>query len=260
MPPTPWLSRYATHIPHKRFCCRRNPALEVQLIPLRSMAWAVLPFIFLPGGAPARAQAGTTAQIRFTYENPKLQPHKYVLTVGEDGTGHFRSQAGPAISDGQGVAAESPVESLDRPIHISKAVRESMFASARKNKLFAIACDDGGKNIAFQGTKTLAYEGPEGQGSCTYNWSKLSQIEKLTDQFEAIATTLDEGSKLQRQYEHGRLSLDTELELLDQMVREGRAIEVENIAPLLRTIAGDDAVLHRVQRRARALLQAAKED
>jgi hypothetical protein len=44
------------------------------------------------------------------------------------------------------------------------------------------------------------------------------------------------------------------------MVRDGRAIEVENIAPLLRTIAGDDAVLQRVQRRARALLQAAKED
>ena len=52
----------------------------------------------------------------------------------------------------------------------------------------------------------------------------------------------------------------TELELLDQMVRDGRAIEVENIAPLLRTIAGDDAVLQRVQRRARALLQAVKED
>ena len=118
----------------------------------------------------------------------------------------------------------------------------------------------GRKNIAYQGTKTLAYEGPEGQGSCTYNWSKLSQIDKLTDQFEAIAATLDEGSKLQRQYEHGRLSLDTELELLDQMVRDGRAIEVENIAPLLRTIAGDDAVLQRVQRRARALLQAVKED
>ena len=71
---------------------------------------------------------------------------------------------------------------------------------------------------------------------------------------------MDEGSKLQRQYEHGRLSLDTELEFLVQMVQDKRAIEVENIAPILRTLAGDDAVLKRVQRRARALLAGAKRD
>ncbi len=227
---------------------------------LRSMVWAVLPLVIAPGAYPAAGlgrDGSAVAQIRFTYDNPKLQPPKYALTVGEDGNGHFRSEpGGPPPADGQSM----PTEALDRPIHVSKVVRESMFAAARKSKLFAITCEDGGKNIAYQGTKTLAYEGPEGQGSCTYNWSKLSQIDKLTDQFEAIAATLDEGSKLQRQYEHGRLSLDTELELLDQMVRDGRAIEVENIAPILRTLAGDDAVLQRVQRRARALLEAAKED
>jgi uncharacterized protein YcbK (DUF882 family) len=139
-------------------------------------------------------------------------------------------------------------------------MREAMFATARKNKLFAFACDDGAKNIAFQGTKTLQYEGPEGQGSCTYNWSKSPQLDKLTDQFEAIAATLDEGSKLERQYEHGRLSLDAELETLDQMVRDGRALELENIAPILQTLAGDEAVLQRVQRRSRALLAQAKSD
>jgi hypothetical protein len=227
---------------------------------LRNMVWAVLPLVIAPSTHSAVGlgrDGSAVAQIRFTYENPKLQPPKYAVTVGEDGNGHFRSEAGgPPPADGESM----PAEAQDRPIHVSKAVRESIFATARKNKLFAIACDDRAKNIAYQGTKTLAYEGPEGQGSCTYNWSKLSQIDKLTDQFEAIAATLDEGSKLQRQYEHGRLSLDTELDILDQMVREGRAIEVENIAPLLRTIAGDDAVLQRVQRRARALLQAAKED
>jgi hypothetical protein len=65
---------------------------------------------------------------------------------------------------------------------------------------------------------------------------------------------------LQRQYEHGRLSLDSEMEILEQMVHDGRAIELENIAPLLQTLAGDEAVLQRVQRRARALLEVAKSD
>jgi len=227
----------------------------VELIPLRSTVWAVLPFLFVLGGPPVAAQGGTQAQIRFTYENPKLQPPKYVVTVGEDGSGHFTSEGG-GPTDGITMSSEPQ----DRPIHISKALREAMFTTARKNKLFAISCDDGGKNIAFQGNKTLEYDGPEGKGSCMYNWSKNAQIDKLTDQFEAIAATLDEGGKLQRQYEHGRLSLDSEIEILEQMVHDGRATELENIAPILETLAGDEAVLQRVQRRARALLQGAKSD
>jgi hypothetical protein len=221
------------------------------------MAWAVLPLVVALSGRPVIAQGAGPAQIRFIYENPQLQPPKYVVTVGEDGTGHYRSEGGgPASNDLQNM----PADPQDRPIHISKALREAMFATARKNKLFAVSCDDGAKNIAFQGTKTLQYEGPEGRGSCTYNWSKNAQIDKLTDQFQGVVTTLDEGSKLQRQYEHGRLSLDTELEFLEQLVHEGRAIELENIAPILQTLAGDEAVLQRVQRRARALLAEAKSD
>jgi hypothetical protein len=228
------------------------------------MVWGLLPFVVAPSTLPATAvgrdrlpDAETTAQIRFTYENPKLQPQKYVLTVREDGTGRFQSDGGgPAPKDAETMAAEPE----DRPIHISKELREAMFASARKNKLFAFACEDGAKNIAFQGTKTLEYKGPEGTGSCVYNWSKSSQINKLTEQFEAMAVTMDEGSKLKREYEHGRLSLDAELEFLDQMVRDGQALEVENIAPVLQAIAGDEAVLQRVQRRARALLEGVRND
>jgi hypothetical protein len=239
-------------IAHRRFRCRQTPALEAPLNPLRSIAWAVLPLVFSVQTLAANQSPG--AQIRFTYDNPKL-PAKYFVTVEEDGDGRFRSEeSGP--SDGASMSSEPQ----DRPIHVSKSLRDAMFATARKNKLFAFSCDDGGKNVAFQGTKTLEYEGPEGKGSCVYNWSKNAQIDKLTDQFEAIAATLDEGGKLQREYEHGRLSLDAEMETLEQMVHDGRAIQVQNIAPILQTLANDDAVLQRVQRRARALLEAAKSE
>jgi hypothetical protein len=213
-----------------------------------------LPLMLLVSALPLAAQ---TAVIRFTYENPKLQPPKYVLTVQEDGNGHYRSEAGgPASDDPQNISPGPQ----DRNIHISKTLRDSLFAGARKNKLFAMHCEDPEKNIAFQGTKTLEYEGPEGKGSCIYNWSKNAQINKLTEQFEAVAVTLEEGGKLQKQYEHGRLSLDAEIEYLDQSVHDGRATEVENIAPILQKLAGDEAVLQRVQRRARGLLAMAKTD
>ncbi len=220
---------------------------------LRTMTWALLPFLI--SALPATAQT-PVAEIRFTYENPKLQPPRYVITIGENGEGRFVSEGESASRGDSQTPVQTPVmEPQDRAIHVSQALRDSVFAIARKNKLFAIKCENGAKNIAFQGTKTLGYEGPEGKGSCTYNWSNLAPVDKLTDQFQAIAVTLEEGSKLQRQYEHGRLSLDEELEFLTQMVSDGRAIEVQNIAPILQTIAADDAVLKRAQRRAQALLQ-----
>jgi hypothetical protein len=200
-------------------------------------------------------------QITFTFDNPKLQPARYVLTVHADGSGHYRSELGPGTPPATDEEnANPPADPQDRDIHVSRELRDSMFAAAHKSKLFAGSCDDAGKNVAFQGTKTLAYEGPDGQGSCTFNWSKNPQIDKLVDEVQAMVLTLDEGSKLQRQYEHGRLSLDTEIQFLVQMVHEGRATELENIAPLLHTLASDDAVLKRVQRHAQELLAAAKND
>lgn len=226
---------------------------------MRLPVWmlAVGSLAFLLQARWSLAQVAGPPQIRFTYENPKLQPAKYVLIIGEDGNGHFQSELGSAApADSTGTAAGPQ----DRPIHISKALRDEVFATARKNKLFAIPCDSHQKNLAFQGTKTLEYSGPDGSGSCQYNWSKNTQINKLTDELQAVAATLDEGSKLQREYEHGRLSLDMELEFLTQMAQQERAKEIENIAPILERLSHDEAVLQRVQRRAQALLQGAKTD
>ena len=50
------------------------------------------------------------------------------------------------------------------------------------------------------------------------------------------------------------LSLDAELETLENMVQNGQAAELGNIAPILVTIVKDDAVLERAQKRARHLL------
>jgi hypothetical protein len=71
---------------------------------------------------------------------------------------------------------------------------------------------------------------------------------------QAIAATLEEGRRLELQHEHGRLSLDAELETLEGMVQNGQAAELGNIAPLLVAIVKDDAVLERAQKRARHLL------
>ena len=215
------------------------------------------PAAFRPSIAAAQAAAAGSqmAQIRFTYQNPQLQPAKYSIVILQDGSGRYHSERGDAPPEDK---QELPVRPQDREIHISKATRDRIFAAARSSKYFAIPCEGGGNHIAFQGTKTLEYQGGEDHGSCTYNWSKDKEIEKLTELFQGISLTLEEGAKLQMEYEHSRLSLDPELELLDTLAQQGRALELGNIAPSLRTIAGDQAVLKRAQRRARDLLAMAQ--
>ena len=80
--------------------------------------------------------------------------------------------------------------------------------------------------------------------------------QKLTTLFESIAFTLEEGRRLAVEHKHDRLALDAELgELLDA-VKEGRALEVQSIQPVLQEIAEDDAVLERARQRAKKLLDA----
>jgi hypothetical protein len=172
------------------------------------------------------------------------------VELGANGVGHYHSQPGEASApDATGIAPQP----FDQQIEISAPVREQIFAAARAHHLFAVTCESKHK-VAFTGQKTVSYTGPEGQGSCTYNWSQDAQMMKVADTFLAISTTLEEGRRLRMEYLHDRLSLDAELETLSAAARNGTAIELQNIAPELRAIAGDEAVMKRAQARAAALL------
>jgi hypothetical protein len=54
--------------------------------------------------------------------------------------------------------------------------------------------------------------------------------------------------------QHDRLGLDAEMEFLSAAASDGRAQEFESIKGILERVAGDDAVLDRVRRRAREIL------
>jgi hypothetical protein len=208
------------------------------------------------GGADGGAGAGSAdaATVGFEYENKQLQPARYRFVIAESGAGTFHSEPGdppPADTASYQVLAEP----LDRQVQLSKPVAEQIFAAARAERLFALRCEDGKNKVAFQGTKQLSYRGPEGSGSCTYNWSKTAAIEKLTATFESIAFTIEIGRRLALERKHERLALDQELGALQEAVKDGRAMEVQTIQPVLQEIAGDEAVLERARQRARKLLE-----
>src|SRR5580700_3190168 len=170
----------------------------------------------------AGAQSSTPARIRFIFENPKLQPANYSIDINEDGSGHFRSEPGNAAApDAEGITAQ-PIE------------------AARSHNFFNVACETTKVKVAFTGKKALQYTGPDGNGSCTFNWSRDQQLMKVSDDLIAVAFTLEEGRRLAVEHEHSRLSLDAELEELQDAAKSGRAQQIQNIAPQLEAIAADE--------------------
>jgi hypothetical protein len=153
----------------------------------------------------------------------------------------------------------APGQIIDRKITLSPATTESLFKIARSLDYFNIACASKAKNIADTGKKTLSYSGSDGHGSCLYNYSENKSVSQLTETFQAIAFTMDEGRKLDFMHRYDRLGLYSEIDSLRHEVEAKRALELGNISQSLTSIAQDEALMEKVRQRAVALLNMAAE-
>jgi hypothetical protein len=206
-------------------------------------------------GMDADADSGAgTAQtkgpvIRVDFSNPELNPGEWTLTLHPDGSGHFSSQMGAA----SGAENEIEAPNVNRDVQLTPAFAGHVFDEAQHHNWFNEGCESHLK-VAFQGWKTLAYQGPQGSGTCTFNFSKDKDIQALGDSLEAVAETILEGARLETLLEHDRLGLDKEMEFLVDAADNGRAQQICTIRGILVRLAEDDEVLERVRKRARLLL------
>lgn len=198
--------------------------------------------------AMCRGEAGRTIEIQ--YSNPGLIPARWTLVLHPDGSAHFTSQRGDAPREQRG-GVEAPNQDLD--VHLSADFAQHVFQVAEHKKRFNASCESH-LNVAFQGTKTLSYTGPDGSGSCAFNYSKDADIQSLSDSLVSVATTLIEGARLEMLLRHDPLGLDKETEALMEMAADGRVQQIGSIRDILQQLAGDDEVLERVRKRAQTLL------
>lgn len=212
---------------------------------MRWVAGSILLLFATAGAFSQEPPAAGSASIRFTYQNLNLSPSDYQVFVRADGTGRYTASGG----------GSHPAQ---QEISITPELLAKIFAAAREQKFFDLPCQaKGADHVAFQGNKTLAYEGPDGKGACTFNYSKIKQIEQLNDIFQSIASTVAWGQRMVADRQHDRLGLDKELEGLASAVADGRAIQLQNIQPILQEIAADPSVINRARQRA-ALLASGK--
>lgn len=204
----------------------------------------------------AATAASTGPEVSFQFERPGLAVPRFTIVVREDGTGTYRGEEAP-VSGGPGssaVGTTSAGRPINRPMKFSPATYELIFKTARSLDYFNIPCASKAKNIADTGKKTLSYTGPDGHGSCLYNYSENKSVTQLTETFQAIAFTMDEGRKLEFMHRYDRLGLYSEMDTLMHEVEERRAIEIGNITPALTAIVADEALMQRVREKAAKLL------
>jgi hypothetical protein len=203
--------------------------------------------------AKASSAAVPRREVSFTFDRKGVAVSHYRLAIYENGSGVYEGNEVPSAT-AYGHPANESAQPFKHVITISPATAGKIFSTAEKLNRFDVACGSKLKNIADTGTKVLKYEGNDGTGSCTYNFSENKDVQTLTDIFQGIAETLDTGRRLDQLHRFDRLGLDAAMKSLVDEVSAGRALEIGTIARSLRSIASDTDVMARVRSRASTLL------
>jgi len=207
---------------------------------------------------PSQGQAGPVVQVDFS--NSGLIPSHWTLTLHPDGSGHFRSERDktPAATPQAYGSSGLDAPDQDRDVQLSAQFAGRLFQAARNYRWFSVDCESHRK-VAFQGWKKLSYSGPEGQGSCEFNYSSDKGIQALGDSLVSVADTILEGARLEKLLQHDRLGLDKEMEYIVEAQADGRLQEIGAIRSILARLADDAGVMERVRKRARLLLEKAEQ-
>lgn len=209
-------------------------------------AWLALA-VQLAAGAHAIAQSPV---VSMDFTNPQASPSHWTLTLHPDGSGHFASQRNTApISPGQELEAPS----ISRDIQVTAQFAQRVFRTAQAQNWFNKTCESDLK-VAFQGWKKLSYSGPLGAGSCAFNYSRIKQVQALSDSLAAVAQTILEGARLEMFLEHDPLGLDREMRFLTEAAKNGQAQQLCAIRGILERLAQDDQVMYLVRKQAKELL------
>ncbi len=207
---------------------------------------------FVSSLATSQVPAFSEPRIRIEFSNAALSPSHWILEMHTDGSAHFHSDSrtfDPNKDDPSILA----MPAIDKDLHLTKEFVQNFFTTAHERHLFNIQCEARNK-VAFQGTKKITYSGPDGTGSCQFNFSTDKHIQELGDSAVAVAASVTEGFKLQSLQIHDRLGLDREMEYVVEAVKDGRMQQIGVIHDELESLASDESLLERVRHRARIIL------
>ena len=215
------------------------------------MNGSVIGLFFLLSIASAQAAPLSGADsLTFSIEREGQPANQFAIQLDRTTGRGFYGKKTTASDPGIGASAGSAT-----PIFVGQPVLKQLLAS-----LPAITqhrCESHSHNLAQTGKKTLRFSHDDAVAECTFNYSDDERVNNAAALFLALAETMDFGERLANKLRFDRLGLDSTMDDLRSAVKDGRAVEIGNIAPVLRSIESDERVLERVRREAASLLEGA---
>lgn len=189
--------------------------------------------------ATANAAHGQWSAVEFSMKPNDPGAHPWTIRLDASGSGSYTEASETSPAPMPLTVSAATLERLRKGEHAAKSGR----------------CETRQKNIAKTGEKTIRYELADHALACTFNYSEDANLMDSAAAFEAVAETMQEGERLEHDQRYDRLGLDAEINTLVTDLREGTAIELGNIAPVLHALVADEHVIDRVRRKAARLLQ-----
>lgn len=187
--------------------------------------------------------------VTFTCDFPGSNPDHYFISIAGDGSASYDSTGKLAKQ-----SDDNDPSRID--FKVTEATRARIFELTEKADYFAGRLDSG-KKLASMGLKTLTYRDAQRSTKATYNYSSRPAIRDLTQVFQGMALTLEFGRRLEYEYHYQKLALDGELKEMEGEADRGRLEELAAVAPVLKKIEMDPALVNIARARAQRLLAAA---
>jgi len=210
---------------------------------MRQSRWwlTIYAFAFCLAAQSLPAQS-PPARIMFELESPGESPPHYWIELGENGDGKYQA------------ASSDDMPASNMTFHLQMDATSAWFAEARALHFFN-GPFEARRKVAFSGRKTLRYEGPDGAGKATLNYTENKQMNDMVSNFLGIALTLQLGQRLETDARFHRIGLDVDMVAYKDSLKNHLATHPEIIAPILQRLVTDPEVMTRVQRDASSILQ-----
>jgi hypothetical protein len=178
-----------------------------------------------------------------------FKPQNVTITVQSTGSAKYISR-NPFTSPDQ--TGADPDYMLD--FTLSSRSQKKLFHDAREANYFNGDFSYKKHAVASTGKKTLTYADPARTFSTTFDYSENKAIQEITNLFSGISNTIEHGRKLVYLHRFDKLGLEDELKTMESAAESQNLAELEIIAPTLKSIADDTAVLNIARQRAKKLL------
>lgn len=181
-------------------------------------------------------------------------PQEYTIRTQADGPSTYiaRNPLKP-VQPGE---EKEPDYTLD--FTMSAANQHKIFKLARQANYFNGDFEYKAHAVANTGRKTLTYADETRHFQTAYNHSENKAIQELTSLFQGISSTIEFGRKLEFKHKYDRLGLESELKAMEEAADANNLAEIQVVAPTLKSIADDTAVLNIARQRATRLLRKAQ--